>query len=105
MHWLFEGSAGESSGERGGLLAWVQQPGQRALPGGGGVRAAQLQPHPGGQLCGHLYLGVAASSLNVFPVRHSVLHQLPSRRGSQDRGVVLLLKHARLVANGDSVTG
>lgn len=83
-----------------GAAAWPEGP-----PRGRGVRAARLQPHPGGQLCGHLYLGVAAPSLNVFPVRHGVLHQLPSRRGSQDRGVVLLLKHARLVADGDLVTG
>ena len=83
-----------------GAAAWPEGP-----PWGRGCEGGPAAAPPWGQLCGHLYLGVAASSLNMFPVRHGVLHQLPSRRRSQDRGVVLLLKHARLVANGDSVTG
>ena len=83
--------------------------GERGMGSGGGgvggsgglIQAAQPQD----LVCAHLYLSVAAPRLHVAPVLHRVLRQLPSRRGSQHRGVILLLKHTCLVADGNPVTG
>ena len=40
----------------------------------------------------------------MVSVLHRILHQLPSRGGSQDSGVVFLFKHASLIADSDPVT-
>ena len=57
-------------------------------------------------VCGpHLDLPVAVPRGHVGPVLHQVLQQLASRGRPQYRGVPLLLKHTRLVANGDPVAG
>lgn len=60
---------------------------------------------PKGLLCAHLHLSVAVPSLHVAPILHHVLNQLPSWGGSQDCGIILLLKYTHLVADGNPVTG
>lgn len=74
-------------------------------PSGSGCEGGLAAAHSQGQPGAYLYLSEAAPSLDVAPVLHRVLHQLPSRRGSQDGGIILLLKHTGLVADGEAVTG
>lgn len=76
-----------------------------ALPRGAGTGHRGGLADPRALPCTHLHLGVAVPSLHVAPVLHRVLRQLPGRGRPQDRGVVFLLEHTRLVADGDPVTG